>query len=98
MKTLLITIATGVTLFAGAALAASTSNSEGDVRAFNPNQATLLQGAALDLEPTASIALASADQVFVGTELINGRSAEIRYTIDGGEKNIISKTFRSSDR
>lgn len=99
MKTFLITLATASTLIAGAANAASTSNSDGEVRVFNPNQQTLFDGAALDLEPTASINAMSADgQVFSGTQMINGRDADIRYTIEGGEKNIISKSFRSSDR
>lgn len=98
MKTLMITLATAATLIAGAANAASTSNSEGAVRAFNPNVQTLFGGAALDLEPTASIGGVSAGQVFVGHELVNGREATVRYTLDGGQKNIISKSFRSSDR
>ncbi|MGB7432239.1 MAG: hypothetical protein WA921_07200, partial [Ahrensia sp.] len=70
----------------------------GDVRAFDSNPQTLFGGAALDLEPTASIGGVAEGQVFTGLEVINGRDAEIRYTLDGGVKNIISKSFRSSDR
>lgn len=98
MKTLLITAATVATLFAGAAHAASTSNSDGDVRVFNPNPQTLFGGAALDLEPTASFGAVSSDQVFAESTFINGRSAEIMYTLDAGEKNIVSIVYRSSDR
>lgn len=99
MKTLLITLATTVTLIAGAANAASTSNSEGTVRVFNPNVQTIFGGGALDIEPTASIGYAAvAGQVFTDQEVIGGREATVRYTLDGGVKNIISKSFRSSDR
>ena len=98
MKTLALTIAAAATVLAGAAHAASTSNADGDVRVFNPNAQTLFGGAALDLEPTASIgAGVSAGQVFTAEETVNGREVLIRYTLDGGERNIISKSFQSSD-
>ncbi|MGB7431525.1 MAG: hypothetical protein WA921_03560 [Ahrensia sp.] len=96
MKTLLITLATAATLMAGAAHAASTSSSTGDVRAFDSNPQTLFGGAALDLEPTASIGGVSEGQVFVEQQFINGREANVRYTLDGGVKNIVSKSFTAS--
>ncbi|MEM0899345.1 MAG: hypothetical protein AAGI92_05285 [Pseudomonadota bacterium] len=100
MKTLALTIAAAATVLAGAAHAASTSNADGEVRVFNPNPQTLFGSSALDLEPTASVGgvAAAAGQVFSGRETINGREANIRYTIEGGERNIISKSFTSSDR
>ena len=98
MKTLALTLAAAATVFAGAAHAASTSNADGDVTSFNSNPQTLFGGSVLDLEPTASIGGAvSAGQVFAEETTINGRDVMVRYTLDGGEKNIISKSFGSSD-
>ena len=97
MKTLALTIAAAATVLAGAAHAASTSNADGDVRVFNPNAQTLFGGAALDTEPTASIGAGlSSGGVFTEEVNVNGRRALIRYSVEGGQKNIISKSFRSS--
>lgn len=99
MKTLMLTLATVATLVAGAAHAADTSGSNGEVRTFDSNPQTLFGGLTLDREPTASIGSAvSAGQVFTGIERIHGREANVRYMIVDGQKKIISKSFRSSDR
>ncbi|MGB7433184.1 MAG: hypothetical protein WA921_12020 [Ahrensia sp.] len=98
MKTLLISLATVATLLAHAAFAASTSNSAGDVRVFDPNKQALFGSTVLDLEPTAAVSGVVSDQVFTGTQLINGRDADVRYTIEGGQQTILSMIFRSSDR
>jgi len=102
MKTLTLTLAAVATLMAGAAHAASTSSSTGEVTAFNPNKQVLFGGPAnvggLDLEPTASIGASTQGQVFTADTVINGRDVMIRYKVEGGERVILNKSFHSSER
>jgi hypothetical protein len=93
MKTLALTLA--ATLIAStSAFAANSSFSNGD-------GSYLQNGGNLDMEATASIGtdVIDTNAVFTSTEYVNGRDATVKYTLGAdGERNIISKSFRSSGR
>jgi hypothetical protein len=94
MKTLALTLA--ATLIAStSAFAANSSFSNGD-------GSYLQNGGNLDREATASIGsvdVIDTNQVFSRNEIINGRDATVKFTLGtDGERNIISKSFRSSSR
>ena len=91
MKTLALTLA--ATLIAStSAFAANSSFSNGD-------GSYLQNGNNVDMESTASIGTNAIDTsaVFTSSEYVNGRDATVKYTLGAdGERNIISKSFRSS--
>lgn len=102
MKTLALTLA--ATLVAStSALAANSSYSTGDGSYLNRGPVTeTLFGGNLDMESTASIGavdIVDTNQIFTRSEFINGRDATVKFTLGAdGDRNIISKSFRSSDR
>lgn len=89
MKKLMTTIA-ATAMMSGAAFAASTSNSEGEVRTDNQlDQEVLIDGEMLDTESTAT----SAEGIFTETYYDAGKTVEITYELDeNGNKNIISRS------
>lgn len=91
MKKLMTTIA-ATAMMTGTALAASTSNSEGEVRTNNQlNEEVLIEGDMLDMEATA--ASKSAEGIFTETYYEAGKTIQITYELDeNGNKNIISRT------
>ncbi|KPA99955.1 hypothetical protein [Ahrensia marina] len=94
MKTLALTLA--ATLIAStSAFAANSSFSNGD-------GSYLQNGGNLDMEATASIGTAAAidtNHIFTVDEVVHGRDAKVKFTLNAdGSRNIISESFRSSDR
>ena len=94
MKTLALTLA--ATLIAStSAFAANSSFSNGD-------GSYLQNGNNVDMEATASIgSVATIDttNIFTVDEVVHGRDAKVKFTLNAdGSRNIISESFRSSDR
>lgn len=90
MKKFMTTIA-ATAMMTGAAFAASTSNSEGEVRTDNQlDKEVLIEGDMLDMEATA--ASKSAEGIFTETYYEGGKTVQIQYELDeNGNKNIISR-------
>ena len=100
MKTLALTLA--ATLIAStSAFAANSSFSNGDGSYLNNGTQTLF-GGNLDQEATASIgSVATIDttNIFTVDEVVHGRDAKVKFTLNAdGSRNIISESFRSSER
>jgi len=106
MRKFSIIFAIATVFAAGAANAASTSSSTGDVETFNPNKQSLFGGynaglTGLDVEPTASVGapmVAASGQRYTESTYINGRSAEVQFQIVDGQREMTNIEYRSSDR
>lgn len=102
MKTIALALAATV-VAAGTAFAAndtSFSNGTGFDRSNHVVDQTLFGGTVLDFEPTASIGLVGAgNDVRIDRHFDGGREVIERFTINpDGSRNVISKSYGSSDR
>ena len=102
MKTVIIALAATV-LTAGTALASnnnSFSNGDGFDRQNHVVDQTLFGGTVLDFEPTASIGVVGAgNDVRIDRHFDGGREVIERFTINpDGSRNVLSKSYGSSDR
>ena len=98
MKTIALALAASV-LAAGTAFAAensSFSNGNGFDRSSHVVDQTLFGGTFLDFEPTASI---GGNDIRVDRSFKGGREVIERFTINpDGSRNVLSKSYGSSDR
>ena len=94
MKTMIIAVA--ATLMAAGTAFAAENSSFSDGHGFERAPKVAMQ---LDLEPTASIGLAASNDVLIDRRFDGGREVIERYTLNlDGSRNVLSKSYGSSDR